>query len=127
MKLYKIYTKYFIIPIIGPRQRRRDPNREDHLRDTQNPAHSVRKFCDEAIDTMEEGLRFENSLSDEALHGLFWELVRRHGIPLSDELRESVVDNGGHAQQIAVILDALCRSYQDNAANPNALTVSENI
>ena len=27
----------------GPRQRRRDPNREDHLRDTQNPAHSVRK------------------------------------------------------------------------------------
>ena len=107
----------------GPRQRRRDPNREDHLRDTQNPAHSVRKFCDEAIDTMEEGLRFENSLSDEALHGLFWELVRRHGIPLSDKLRESVVDNGGHAQQIAVILDALCRSYQDN--NPNAaVTVS---
>ena len=46
---------------------------------------------------------------------------------LSDELRESVVDNGGHAQQIAVILDALCRSYQDNNANPNAVTVSENV
>ena len=39
--------------------------------------------------------------------------VQRHGIPLSDELRESAVDNGGHAQQIAVILDALCRSYQE--------------
>ena len=62
---------------------------------------------------MEEGLRFENSLSDEALHALFWDLVQRHGIPLSDELRESAVDNGGHAQQIAVILDALCRSYQE--------------
>ena len=112
----------------GPRQRRREPNRVDHmdskssdhteerenyLRETQNPVHSVRQFCEQAIDTMEEGLRFENSLSDEALHALFWDLVRRHGIPLSDELRESVAENGGHAQQIAVILDALCRNYQD--------------
>lgn len=66
----------------SPRQRRKSGNA---LESEQQP--QIGPFCDEAIEAMTIGLRYENSLSDEELHAIFWELVTQYGIPLSDELR----------------------------------------
>ena len=76
-----------------------------------NAMGQVTNFCSEAIEVIGESLNYDDGLiSDEQLHSLFWQIVAKHGIPLSDELKDSVEEeNGGYAQQVATILDALCR------------------
>ena len=121
----------------GPRKRRRDPSIEDDTllgrsSSIDNAMGQVTAFCDEAIDVVSEGLQYENALSDQELHSLFWNVVNQHGIPLSQDLRDSVSgdqDQGGHAQQIAVILDALCRDQLEQTTTPsiNVITARPSI
>ena len=124
----------------GPRQRRREPSRESYgtnqalIDESETTAYGVdsfglaeasvdnamgqvTEFCNEAVDIIGAGLSYDGGLiSDEQLHGIFWQVVEKHGIPLSPQLKDSVEDDGGHAQQIATILDALCRDQLQTKA-----------
>ena len=86
----------------------------------------VTAFCNEAVEIIGAGLNYDGGLiSDEQLHGVFWQIVEKHGIPLSSELRDSAEEDGGHAQQIAIILDALCRDHLQTPSGGQKTTTKQ--